>query len=149
MSSAGFYVRDARPDDSQALVALWHRCELTRPWNDPQRDIERAHAQPATRILVGTLDDRVMASGMVGHDGHRGWLYYLAVDPAERGHGYGAEIIAIAERYLIDIGCPKLMMMVRPGQPRLNAYYERLGFRDNAIVAFGKRLIADNPSYDR
>ena len=76
-------IRDLRPEEDAAMVSLWERCGLTRPWNDPWQDIRRACREPSTRLLVGVIEQRVIASVMVGSDGHRGWIYYLAVDPPQ------------------------------------------------------------------
>lgn len=138
-------IRAFRPEDQDAVIALWQRCGLTRPWNDPAMDIERKCSEDPTLFLVGTDDhDRVMASAMVGFDGHRGWLYYLAVDPDARRQGHGRRLIEHAERLLIERGCPKIMLMVRSGQPGLEAYYRTLGFGENEVVTMGKRLIEDD-----
>ena len=143
METTDFLIRDADSSDTDAVIALWHACHLTRPWNDPARDIARAQSQDSTRLVVGTAANQLVASAMVGYDGHRGWLYYLAVAPAHRRQGYGARLIAHAERYLSDLGCPKLMMMVRTGQPALDNYYAELGYTANDVHCLGKRLIPD------
>ena len=138
-------IRTFRPEDQDAVIALWQRCGLTRPWNDPALDIKRKCSEDPALFLVGTDDnDRVMASAMVGFDGHRGWLYYLAVDPDWQRRGHGRALIEQAERLLIERGCPKLMLMVRRGQPELEAYYRALGFEENEVVTMGKRLIEDD-----
>lgn len=138
-------IRTFRPKDQDAVIALWQRCGLTRPWNDPALDIERKCSEDPTLFLVGTDDhDRVMASAMVGFDGHRGWLYYLAIDPERQRRGYGRVLIEQAERLLIERGCPKLMLMVRRGQPALEEYYGALGFEESEVVTMGKRLIKDD-----
>lgn len=149
MKTTEFRIRDAQPADTASVIALWHACGLTRPWNDPTRDIERAESENSTRLFVGVLDQAVMSTAMVGYDGHRGWLYYLAVADDYRGQGYAAQLITRAENHLIALGCPKLMMLVRPGQPELEAYYARRGYIDNEIRCLGKRLIPDDPSHSR
>ncbi|WP_456267881.1 GNAT family acetyltransferase [Kushneria sp. AK178] len=137
-------IRTFDPDDEGAVIALWTRCGLTRPWNDPARDIERKRREDPTLLLVGTDEQGgVMASAMVGFDGHRGWLYYLAVDPAWQRRGHGRALVEHAEQLLIARGCPKIMLMVRRGQPELEAYYRALGFEENEAVTMGKRLIRD------
>ncbi|REC94373.1 GNAT family acetyltransferase [Kushneria indalinina] len=138
-------IRTFKLEDQAAVIALWQRCGLTRPWNDPVRDIERKCSEDPTLFLVGTdQDGGVMASAMVGFDGHRGWLYYLTVDPEHQRQGYGRALIEQAERLLIERGCPKLMLMVRRGQSGLEDYYRALGFEENEVVTMGKRLIEDD-----
>ncbi|WP_051091034.1 GNAT family acetyltransferase [Kushneria aurantia] len=133
-----------RREERDAVIALWQRCELTRPWNDPVRDIERKLSEDPALLLIGADElDRPIASAMVGYDGHRGWLYYLAVDTQWRGRGYGRALVERAETLLIERGCPKLMLMVRQGQPSLERYYHQLGFSDSETVTLGKRLIRD------
>lgn len=96
-SVAGLVFRPARDDDTEMLVALWEACGLTRVWNNPRKDIAFARGQAASDVLVGTLDGALVASVMVGHDGHRGAVYYVAVTPAHQGTGLGRAVMAAAE----------------------------------------------------
>ena len=89
--------REAQDVNLENVVNLWKACELTRPWNDPYKDIQFAREGATSTVLVGILDDRIVASVMVGHDGHRGVIYYLAVDPAFRKRGYGKAAVAAGE----------------------------------------------------
>lgn len=130
--------------DEDAVVALWEACGLTRPWNDPRRDIARKLAEDPSLFLVGTLDGEPIASALAGYEGHRGWLHYLAVAPAHQGRGYGRRMIAAVERALVARGCPKLMLMVRHERPELLELYDRLGYTQGEFVTLGKRLIADD-----
>ncbi|MEM7445154.1 MAG: GNAT family acetyltransferase, partial [Pseudomonadota bacterium] len=106
-------IRAATSADAVSLVALWQRCELIRPWNDPRLDIARVCAASNADILVGTIDGRIVASVMVGHDGHRGWVYYVSVDPDHRGAQYGRNIMDAAEDWAFARGMPKVQLMVR------------------------------------
>ncbi len=83
----------------EEVVALWERCGLTRPWNDPRADILLARSSPTSDVLVGRRDGRVIASAMVGADGHRGWVYYLAADPALRRQGLGRRMMQACETW--------------------------------------------------
>ena len=127
--SGGLTIGALAPDESEAAIALWREAGLIRPWNDPQADIARALAGPASTILAGRLDGRLVATAMVGWDGHRGWLYYLAVAMATRRRGYGAEMVRAAEAWLAERGAPKLNLMVRSENQAVIAFYERLGYR--------------------
>jgi ribosomal protein S18 acetylase RimI-like enzyme len=110
-----------------AAVALWHEAGLVVPWNNPQADLERALNGPSSTVLAGSEDDALVATAVVGHDGHRGWVYYLAVAPTARGRGYGREMMRTCERWLTDRGVPKLNLMVRVGnEPVLGFYGARL-----------------------
>lgn len=133
-------VRPYVPADRPALVALWSRCDLLRPWNDPDRDIERKLAHDADGLLVLQSGGRVVGSVMAGYDGHRGWVNYLAVDPAHRGQGYGALLMAEAERQLARAGCAKVNLQVRTTNEHAVDFYMRLGYQVDDVVSLGKRL---------
>jgi ribosomal protein S18 acetylase RimI-like enzyme len=130
-------------DDTDVIVRLWQTCGLTRPWNDPHRDIERKLTTQPELFLVGVEDGHPIASAMIGFDGHRGWVHYLAVDPDERGRGNGRALMAEAERLLIELGCPKIMLMVRADNSALVDLYEHLGYAREETLLLGKRLIPD------
>ena len=101
------------PDQHDAAIALWHDAGLTRPWNDPRADLERAVAGPASTVLAVLDGEQLLGTVMLGHDGHRGWVYYLAVTPDARGRGHGRAMMAAAEAWLRARGCPALRLMVR------------------------------------
>lgn len=124
----------------EAVVALWERCDLTRPWNDPRQDYLMALASGDAVVLVRRVEDRTVASVMVGFDGHRGWVYYLAVEPSLQRQGIGRDMMAAAERWLRQQGAPKLQLMVRDTNEAALGFYERLGFQHQAVAVFGKRL---------
>jgi len=136
-------IRPFRPADESAVVALWQACGLTRPWNDPHRDIARKLTEQPELFLVGEVDAHVVATAMIGFDGHRGWVYYLAVAPACQGRGYGRMLMARAEALLIERGCPKINLQVREGNDAVMAFYAKLGYGRDAAVSLGKRLIPD------
>lgn len=136
-------IRPFRAEDEDAVVTLWRACDLTRPWNDPFKDIRRKTAVQPERFLVGEVDGRVVASVMAGYDGHRGWLYYLAVDPKSRRKGYGRAIVQAAERMLLEEGCPKINLQVRTSNRDVVAFYRRIGYVVDEVVGMGKRLIPD------
>ncbi len=123
-----------------ALAALWERCGLTRPWNDPRADIAFARKSPNATILIGHFGGAVKASAMVGHDGHRGWVYYLAVDPAIRGHGFGALMMKAAEDWLRERGVAKAMLMVRADNKAVCDFYRAIGYETQQRAIFAKWL---------
>jgi ribosomal protein S18 acetylase RimI-like enzyme len=123
---------------------LWQACELTRPWNDPHKDIARKAAVDDELFLVGTVGGVVVASVMAGYDGHRGWVNYLAVDPGRRGEGHGRALMQEAETRLAARGCPKVNLQVRDTNAEVLAFYERLGYVVDAAVSMGKRLESDD-----
>ncbi len=121
-------------------VALWQESGLTRPWNDPHADLERAMAGPASTVLAA-FDGGVLAgTAMVGHDGHRGWVYYLAVRPDRRRAGLGRDLMKVSERWLTRRNVPKINLMVRTTNTGVVAFYESLGYEDGGVVVLGKFL---------
>lgn len=133
-------IADATPADRPAVVALWHACGLTRPWNDPDADFARALAGAGSTILVARRHDVPIGSVMVGHDGHRGWLYYLAVQPDEQGQGIGTTLFDAAEHWLRDRSVPKLQLMVRADNDAAIRFYRRLGLERQDVAVLGRFL---------
>jgi ribosomal protein S18 acetylase RimI-like enzyme len=141
-----YRIRPFRGGDTDAVVALWESCGLVRPWNDPRRDIARKLTVQPELFLVAEpeADDiGVVAAGMAGFDGHRGWVNYLAVRPDLQGSGLGRTLMAEFERLLTDLGCPKLNLQVRAGNEQVLGFYASLGYTDDRTVSLGKRLIPD------
>lgn len=138
-------IRPFAPADEPAVIALWERCHLTRPWNDPRKDIARKLQVRPDLFLVGTLDGEVVATVMAGYEGHRGWMNYLAVDPEHQRRGYGRGIVAAAEQLLRDAGCPKINLQVRTTNTEVIAFYQSLGYVLDDVVSLGKRLEHDGP----
>ncbi|NIF84965.1 GNAT family acetyltransferase [Comamonas sp. Tr-654] len=137
-------VRAFTPADTEAVVQLWQDCELTRPWNDPHKDITRKLSVSPDLFWIGCdADGRIIASIMVGYDGHRGWINYLAVHPAHQRRGHARLLMQRAEQVLSELGCPKLNLQVRAGNEAVLAFYERLGYADDRTLSLGKRLIPD------
>jgi ribosomal protein S18 acetylase RimI-like enzyme len=126
--------------DVEPVVALWQRCGLTRPWNDPAADIALARRGANSTILVGRTADQTVASALVGHDGHRGWVYYVAVDPDHQGKDFGRAIMAAAEDWLRAQGLEKVMLMVRADNGNVRAFYDRLGYETQERVIYAKWL---------
>jgi ribosomal protein S18 acetylase RimI-like enzyme len=140
------------PIDEGAVVTLWQECGLTRPWNDPRADIARKLTEQPELFLVGTVGAELVATVMVGFDGHRGWAYYLAVSPGHRKQSYGRALMQEAERLLRERGCPKLNLLVRSSNADVIEFYRKLGYVQDEVVSLGKRLIHDqtpNPAAER
>ncbi len=133
-------IRPMTHSDIESVAALWQACGLTRPWNDPDADIRFALSGPASTGLVGLDDDRVVAALLVGHDGHRGSVYYVGVHPDCRGGGHGRRIMAAAEDWLRGEGVWKLNLLVRKGNDSVLHFYQALGYDDQENVSLGKRL---------
>jgi ribosomal protein S18 acetylase RimI-like enzyme len=136
-------LRSYRPGDREALVSLWSICELTRPWNDPNRDIDRKLARDAENLVVLEEDGELIGSVMVGYEGHRGWINYLAVHPAHRRQGLGRLLMDEAETRLRGLGCPKVNLQVRNSNEAAREFYRQIGYTFDEAVSFGKRLEHD------
>lgn len=129
--------------DREQVVALWTACDLTRPWNDPHRDVDRKVAHDPHGFLVLDDDGEIVGSVMVGYDGHRGWVNYLATAPSRRRHGLGRWLVAEAERRLDGLGCPKVNLQIRASNAGVVDFYRRLGYDLDDAVSMGKRLESD------
>ena len=136
-------IRKFRETDRQSLITLWQACDLTRPWNDPDKDITRKISVQPDLFLVGELNGQIIASAMAGYDGHRGSVFYLAVAPAFQQRGYGQALMTEVERLLISMGCPKLNIVIRSSNRQVLDFYRGLGYATDDVVSIGKRLIAD------
>ena len=136
-------IRAFRSADEAAVIELWQEAGLTRPWNDPRADIARKLTEQPELFLVGEVAGKLVATAMVGFDGHRGWVYYLAVASAHRKQSIGRALMSEAERLLVERGCPKLNLLVRSSNADVLAFYARLGYAQDDVVSLGKRLIHD------
>jgi ribosomal protein S18 acetylase RimI-like enzyme len=130
--------------DIEQVVTLWQSCGLTRPWNDPYRDIAFARQAESATVLVREREGRIVASVMAGHDGHRGMLYYVAVDPTLRGEGLGKAAVRAAEGWLRARGVWKVNLLVRPENAVVQGFYATLGYEVNPVVCMGRK-IEDHP----
>jgi ribosomal protein S18 acetylase RimI-like enzyme len=132
--------------DERAVIELWRHCGLTRPWNDSHKDIQRKMTTQPELFFVGELNGKIIATVMAGFDGHRGWVNYLAVDPAHQRAGIGRLLMKHVEDTLCTLGCPKLNLQVRATNRAASQFYERLGYSMDEVVSYGKRLIPDVPA---
>ena len=133
-------IAPATAADEGATVALWHAAGLTRPWNDPAADFRMALANATSAVLLALDGDALVGSVMVGFDGHRGWVYYLAADPARRGRGIARALMKAAEQWLIERDCPKIQLMVRGDNLTAKRFYAAIGYDVQDVVTLGKRL---------
>jgi GNAT superfamily N-acetyltransferase len=139
-------IADIADADVAAVIALWQACGLTRPWNDPAADIALARRGPSSTILIGRDGNAIVATAMVGHDGHRGWVYYVATDPDRRAKGYGRAIMNAAEDWLRATGIPKLQLMVRRDNAKAGAFYQSIGYAEAQTIVFAKWLDGREPT---
>lgn len=139
-------IRPFEAADAGAVVELWRVCGLVHPTNDPKRDIARKLKVRGDLFLVGLEDGALVASAMVGYEGHRGWVNYFAVAPSARRRGYGRQLMLEAERRLRAEGCPKINLQVRTSNTAALRFYESMGFKRDEAVSLGKRLEHDTPA---
>ncbi|KIU44956.1 acetyltransferase [Bradyrhizobium elkanii] len=140
MPSPSLAIAPIADADIPDVVALWQACGLTRPWNDPASDIALARRGPSSTVLVGRDAGAIVATAMVGHDGHRGWVYYVAVDPNSQGKGLGRVMMAAVEDWLRAAGVPKLQLLVRRENAKAGAFYQSLGYEESTSVMLAKWL---------
>jgi ribosomal protein S18 acetylase RimI-like enzyme len=132
--------------DVAHVVALWQACALTRPWNDPAADIALARKGSNAAVLIGRDGDAIVATVLVGHDGHRGWVYYLAVDPDRRHQGYGRVMMSAAETWLRQNGIEKLQLLVRADNSQVKDFYQSLGYAMQERIIYAKWLDGREPT---
>ena len=132
--------------DVAEIVALWQACGLTRPWNDPAADVAFARRGSNATVLIGRDDSAIVATVLVGHDGHRGWVYYLAVDPNHRHKGYGRIMMDTAENWLRETGIEKLQLLVRADNKSVKNFYQSLGYSEQERIIYAKWLDGREPT---
>jgi ribosomal protein S18 acetylase RimI-like enzyme len=136
-------IRAFQTADEAAVIALWQACDLTRPWNDPRKDIARKLQVGADLFVVGIEGGELIASAMFGYEGHRGWVNYLAVSPDHQRRGHASALMHWGEQALQSRGCPKINLQMRSGNAAVIAFYKSLGYGDDEVIGLGKRLISD------
>ena len=133
-------IDEAASSDAAAIIALWEACGLTRPSNPPKADLARALDGPSSTILISRVAGVIVGSIMVGHDGHRGWVYYVAVAPDARRGGIGRALMEAAEVWLRARGAPQIQFMVREGNDDARSFYEALGYPVQPVAVLGRML---------
>lgn len=136
-------IRTYNRQDQAEVISLWQQCGLLRPWNDPEKDIERKLKSSPELFIVGVIDNRVRATAMAGYEGHRGWVNYLAVDPSLQNNGYGALLMQEVETRLSQLGCPKINVQIRTDNIAALEFYRRIGYGPDDVVSVSKRLVKD------
>ena len=142
-SSSNFAIRQFVPNDTNRVIFIWEQCDLVRNWNNPNFDIQRKLNFQKELFFVGLLNDEIIATAMFGYDGHRGWLNYFAVLPNFQKRGFGKQLMTFGEMVLIERGCPKLNLQIRNDNTKAINFYQKVGYKEDAVVSFGKRLIED------
>lgn len=144
--------RPVGEDEIGAVIVLWERAGMTRPWNPPRADIEAIRANPKSAVLAAFEDGTAVASVAVEDGGHRAWVYYLCADPARRGEGWGRRAMEAAEDWARAHGHSKLQLLVRRSNAPVLGFYDRLGYEESAVAVLQKwldpereRAFRDNP----
>ncbi len=136
-------IRTYKTEDEKSLIKLWSACGLVVAWNDPKKDIQRKLEEEPGLFFIGTDNDELIGSCMAGFDGHRGWIYYLAVKPEFQKKRFATQLIKHAEKKLLEIGCPKINLMVRKSNTSVLDFYKAIGYHDDPVVVLSKRLEDD------
>ncbi|WP_047815371.1 GNAT family acetyltransferase [Rhodopirellula islandica] len=126
-------------EDRDAVVDLWLTVfPRSTGHNDPGTSIDRKMAADDGLFFVATDEENVAGTVMAGYDGHRGWLYSVAVSPAFRRRGVGTRLIRHAESELARRGCPKVNLQVIADNSEVVAFYRSLGFQVEERISMGK-----------
>jgi ribosomal protein S18 acetylase RimI-like enzyme len=134
-------IRPYEDQDEQAVIVLWNAVlPDSAPHNDPATSIRNKLAVERDLFFVADVDGEVAGTVMGGYDGHRGWIYSVAVHPQYRHQGIGGALIRHMEAALIERGCLKVNLQVRASNAEVIAFYETLGFHVEEIISMGKRL---------
>ena len=131
-------IRNAIESDREHVIAVWEVAGLLRPWNDPVEDFNRAIKNVTSEIFVAEEDYRIRGTVMCGFDGHRGWIYKLAVEPSTQAQGIGSALLAHAEKWLASIGAPKALLMIRSSNAGVQSFYEKSGYEVEETITMGK-----------
>lgn len=136
-------IRSFTSDDLEATVELWRRSNLLNPNNDPRRDIERKLVDSPWGFFLMVDNDEIIGSIMVGYDGHRGWVNYIACHPDRRREGVATALMMRGREVLLERGCPKINLQVRHGNLAANKFYESIGYTEDRVQSYGLRLVID------
>ena len=137
-------IRPIKAIEHQQLIDLWLECGLTRSWNNPEKDIQRKLSFQPDLLLGAFQKEQLVGSIMAGYDGHRGWMNYLGVLPNFQRQGIGKKLVEVAENGLQKLGCPKVNLQLRYSNFVAQHFYRKIGYREDAALSFGKRLVFDS-----
>ncbi len=134
-------IRPFRETDQDNVIKLWEKVFPDAPLhNNPARDIRTKREVQPELFLVALLDDQIVGSAMAGFDGHRGWVYYLGVDPDYQRQGIGTLLMKRVESGLMGMGCPKLNLQIRANNIDVQRFYESLGYYAEDRLSMGKKF---------
>ena len=134
-------IRPFTESDMDGVAALWTEAfPGNSPWNIPEDDIKRKLKIQREMFLVAEIKGAIVGTAMAGYDGHRGWVYYVAVAEKYRRRGIGKALMRRVEKELAKLGCPKLNLQVRSSNKEVVDFYLSLGYRIEDRVSMGKLL---------
>jgi GNAT superfamily N-acetyltransferase len=134
-------VQELGTEYKESVIRLWLQAGLTRTWNNPEDDFDRAMASGSSTVLGVVIDGDVVATAMVGQDGHRGWVYYLAVEKSKLNTGLGATMMEAAEEWVRQTGMPKVQLMVRTDNVDAREFYLHRGYEASDVTVYGHRFV--------
>ena len=133
-------IRKYETRDAEAVKHIWATVLPDKSfYNQPAFALEHKLAVD-DMIFVAEADGQLIGTVMAGYDGHRGWLYSVAVLPTERRHGIGAALVKAALEALQTRGCVKVNLQVRPDNEAVTAFYESIGFAIEPRISMGIQL---------
>ena len=138
-------IRTYQDKDREQVISLWKTCKLTRPWNDPNKDIDRKNGVGNELFIILEVENQLIGTVMGGYDGHRGVMNYLAVHPKLQGRGFGKILVEAIENKLVNLGCPKVNLLIRRDNHEVRHFYESVQYsKQEDVLVYGKRLIPDS-----
>jgi hypothetical protein len=148
VAAADLTIREIHDADMVQVVELWAAAGVSRPWNNPLTDIAFARHSSQNVVLVGVMGQRIVTTVMVGEDGHRGWVYYLATHPDVQRQGIARQMMSSAEVWLKGRGIWKMQLLIRADNGAAKGFYEKLGYQNTQAVCFQKVIGGDLTSGD-
>ena len=121
-------IRGYNEKDKEQVIELWKNCNLTRPWNDPNKDLDRKKVFGEDLFIILEYEKRIIGTVMGGYDGHRGVMNYLAIDPEFRGNGFGKMLVEEIEKKLKKLGCPKINLFIRSDNSGVSNFYKGIDY---------------------
>jgi ribosomal protein S18 acetylase RimI-like enzyme len=133
-------MRPYMPADFEAVTALWQACALHPSRSDTSEGLARKLERDPDLFLLLEEDGATVATVMGSYDGRRGWINRLAVAPSHRGRDIGRQLVGEIERRLKARGCDKVNLLIEPDNAEVADYYDRLGYRRDALIFMEKWL---------
>jgi ribosomal protein S18 acetylase RimI-like enzyme len=128
-------------DHRAQVIALWKSVfNYSDPRNAPDVTIDSKLAVNDNLFFVAVADNQVVGTVMTGYDGHRGWIYSLAVAPGKRHQKIGSALLSHAENSLKELGCIKVNLQILPSNEAVTSFYIKNGYKVEPRISMGKEL---------